>query len=100
MESISRISEWIWSKGYYGTDATSRMMFSATENATASWKHGFANGDNHNNYLYQWMSQLPHAASYDYREPLFTFEWNNKEFGFYSLSIMYWAEMLAVRWNS
>jgi len=43
-----------------------------------------------------WMSQLPHACSSDYREPLFTFMWANKEFGFYSLSIMYWAEMLVV----
>ena len=39
----------------------------------------------------------PHAWLDDPREPLFTFMWDDQEFGFYAMSITYWTEVLMVR---
>ena len=38
----------------------------------------------------------PHEWLDDPREPLFTFMWGDREFGFYAMSITYWSEVLLV----
>lgn len=108
MESLGRFSEWAsqvtvaaassiaWSSSktveHFITSAagansssSSSMMASKLQDASSSSAAG------------RWMADLPHAWSSDYREPVFTFMWNGKELGFYFISVMYWAEMLAVR---
>lgn len=50
--------------------------------------------------LEEWYEETiaypPHAWLDDPREPLFTFMWDDQEFGFYAMSITYWAEVLMV----
>jgi len=41
----------------------------------------------------------PHAWLDDPRLPLFTFTWDDREFGFYAMSITYWTEILVVGTN-
>lgn len=102
MDSINRVSEWAshfpftsWSK-----ETSHRLVsnFAATSNASSSYDEGESLWANANNLLKdEWTQNLPHASMTDYRTPLFTFEFNGKELGFYGMSPMYWTEMLAVR---
>ena len=48
------------------------------------------------NWLEEARTYPPHSWLDDPREPLFTFMWDDQEFGFYAMSITYWAEILTV----
>ena len=47
-----------------------------------------------------WIADLqaypPHSWVNDPREPLFTYMWDGKEFGFYAMSLTYWVEICFV----
>jgi hypothetical protein len=98
MESIGRASEWAFSlswprDSHFRPPVLSDAIIDTSGNASmyGSWEDSWSSASR------SWMADLPHAWSADYREPIFTFTlWKGQTLGVYSMSIMYWAEMLSV----
>lgn len=96
MESIGRASEWAlsltWPKDsqFIVPVLTSDSDSCGNASMYGSWEDSWSASSS-------WMADLPHAWSGDYREPIFTFtSWKGQTMGVYSMSIMYWVEMLSV----
>ena len=49
-----------------------------------------------NEWFEETKAYPPHVWLDDPRDPLFTFMWDDQEFGFYAMSFTYWAEVLTV----
>jgi len=49
-----------------------------------------------NDFVAEMKENPPHSWLDDPREPLFTFNWDGKLFGFYAMSLTYWSEILMV----
>jgi len=101
MESINRIYDWSSSFGFatWSKEASHKVA-----NASSSWSSSASHGEGQSLWTNAngmgmkdgWTQNFPHAFMTDYRTPLFTFEFNGKELGFYSISFMYWTEMLVI----
>lgn len=50
-----------------------------------------------NVWLNETIAYPPHLWLDDPRDPLFTFMWGDREFGFYAMSVTFWSEILIVR---